>query len=487
MIEKVAIASKLFHTFERENHLQIESLKHRNLILWQIIKIPLYFHIIKGVGGTEEQNEGRVFRIIKAGFKFWIGIIFLKRNQNLLFRSSIHSRTKDQTLSHVIFGMITKEKLVKDLYSLDLYAGNEGKFKFPRAASIRINHLFHTSKILRSFLLTTTDLKENISSMTKLLNEHFDKHEFKFQVNEAYLEAIVKNFRSEYLIFKWFYKLIQPNTLLLVDGFSTANMIAAKHLGVKVLEFQHGLFDEYYPHYTYAKELSHLKDGMVLPDKIIVFGEFFKNLLMRCEFWDDNEIFVLGKPGIEKVDVTSSIGRQMILHPTQGEISFSRTRKLLDHFISMPRFGAKIIIKPHPQETKANFHYFKKLAEEYPNLIETLSENEDIIDSFKRANLIIGFDSTSLLESVALGIPTVSLRSMNLPKGIISLVNSDRLADAIRILENDSNEIYNLITMFERDENFRQEWENRCRLIGNYLFNREYKANIKQLASEINC
>lgn len=487
MIEKVTSFSRLFHALEEDRFEQLEGFKWNGIVLWQIVKIPLYFQILKGNFKQKDLGQSNKYNLVKLAVNFWWNVFFLKKGKYLFVRSTTHARTSNHKYIHVTFDNLVREWQLKDPVFLDIDVGNVMTTTFQRKTSVYLNHLFHLKSILRFVVPRRKFTGKPVTDLRHLINRYFECKEVAYRIKQGQLESIVSNFWLEYKILSVLYRFLQPKALFLVDGFATANLFAARRWGIPVIEFQHGLFDEFYPNYNYSWKFNKLKSKLVFPSHIAVFGKFFKELLLKGKFWEGEEICVIGKPGISKrVRELPVLPNQplKILHPTQGDISFQRSKVLLKNLTKMEG-NRQVLLKPHPQEPEQNLEFFKRLATENPSNFAYVEPTKDITEALLEAHIVIGFDSTSLLEAVAMGIPTMTIASSEMPKGIITMTNASQLEKAILVTENDTRAISKVLLLFETDELYRATWRSKCIEIGEYLFETDYAGKVEEFLTSL--
>ena len=114
------------------------------------------------------------------------------------------------------------------------------------------------------------------------------KDEYNLNINE---QRIIKYHYSLYKVFNFLYSLIKPKAIFVICYYSNfAAIKAAKDLGIKVIEIQHGVIGNEHPAYNISADL----DQTYFPDYLLTFGlkdiEHFKT----SKFIDYEKVHPIG-------------------------------------------------------------------------------------------------------------------------------------------------------------------------------------------------
>lgn len=144
---------------------------------------------------------------------------------------------------------------------------------------------------------------------------------------------------------------------------------ALKRKSVKVIELQHGLIAEEDMFYIYNKNIVKVKDKALFADEMWVYGEYWKNVLLKGYEYDETQIKIFGYYLFYQKDFSAEFGSfARFLKSNYSTIIFITLQKNLEHlFAEYINFLMKdskekkqnisVIIKPHPSATQDILNY----------------------------------------------------------------------------------------------------------------------------------
>ncbi|GAB6189629.1 hypothetical protein JCM30566_13700 [Marinitoga arctica] len=240
----------------------------------------------------------------------------------------------------------------------------------------------------------------------------------------------------------------------------------SKELGIKVVEFQHGLITKSHIAYNYGDAIfKNTEYKKYLPDYLLTYGEFW-NKNMRIPV----KKITIGNPhfwyNYNKINTSKELkenNKKKILIISQGTLTniYVKIAKELSKKLSS---DYEIIFKLHPGKVAFEERY--KELENYNNII--IKKDEDIYELINISDYIVSIYSTTIFEAVALNKPVYiyqhPLSEAYIPK-------------EIGIWFNDVNELYEMI---KNDIKSKKNYDI------NYFWNKNWKENyIKFLKDEI--
>jgi len=330
--------------------------------------------------------------------------------------------------------------------------------------------------------------KELIKKLNALVGIFLKEYSITISIDEQWLNSVVYLWLAEYEIYEWIFKKLNPRILIVTDQAHTGKIAAANDLKIKVLEYQHGLMDKYYPNYTIAGEYKTSKQFFALQDRTVVFGEFHRKQLLAHGFWDENEVAITGNMQVDEARQKANIAtkkkeRVTILIPTQGVYRFKNTQQLLDKLLVLDSNKFKVVIRPHPMEPESCIEYFRALPQK-TNLIEVREDRISIFDLIVESDLVIGFDSTTLLEAITMSIPAVTISFEGCNKGVHDTLGDYLLEDVIKVLPANTD-LPNLLIGMIQDQKYMDNWKANCAMLSGFLYDDNYLENSKALFEEI--
>jgi hypothetical protein len=250
----------------------------------------------------------------------------------------------------------------------------------------------------------------------KLLKEINESLEFSHKSNQ-FSAAELKQIRSAMHIFfeefRVYYNLFkdQPTQkILFICHYHNEGLIAAtKCLGIECVEFQHGLIASNDLYYVYHEQFASVIGKSFFPEKILVYGPYWKRILENgCEY-HSHQIFVAGDY-LYRIHNSAPTERQkenLLLVCAQKNMHDDYTqyvRQLMTHMGECPEW--KVIVKLHPLE-KNKEAYFELVA-----LGVEIRDIETPLDELlARAKIQVSIYSTTFYDALGFDVCNFSLQN----------------------------------------------------------------------------
>lgn len=267
----------------------------------------------------------------------------------------------------------------------------------------------------------TTLLREiNKTVKSAASSKQFNSEEMK-QIRSA-MHIFFEEFRGYYFVLK-----NQPTRkLLFTCHYHNEGLIAAaKCLGIECIEFQHGLIASNDLYYVYHEQFAPVISKSFFPEKILVYGHYWKRILENgCEF-HSHQIHVAGDYLYRlNLDVTNGIKKEnLILVCAQKNMHddyTTYTQQLMRHVSEHPNW--KVILKLHPLEKNKQAYY---------DLVPLGVEIRDIETSLdvllKRCKIQISIYSTTFYDALGFDVCNYSLQHY----GSMSDYAADMITEAV--------------------------------------------------------
>ena len=210
---------------------------------------------------------------------------------------------------------------------------------------------------------------------------------------------------------------IKPDYIVLSSDISPverAIVLASRKLGITTIEIQHGL---------YFLPQNSLDEGMApeplvngkAADYVLLWGNYFKDLYERKGVRNREDLYVLGYPYLFSSSnlPSSKNGRRTLCYLGQDFERFNRdflnikletVRKLAQ---LCKKNGFHFLYRPHPWGEGR-----EAISKNMPE-VEFTPKGENIRETFKKADIFLGFSSTGLVEAAIQG--KISLQLINYP------------------------------------------------------------------------
>lgn len=311
-----------------------------------LLKLILFF---KRIRYSLRILSGRTNRIKPEDFQK------LKNRKYLLIDSSKSIRKKDGTAVSFYF-----ENLLHDL-GRDHVVFCQGSLDDSEIHyDILFNKFYDEASILP---LTEDDLElirglkqtyKNIKSTCRLTSNELNR-----------LVGAIEIFWRQYRAWRHVLKYLNPEMALLISHYQREFIILAlKRKKIPVTELQHGLIASEDIFYVYPEQISPIKDRALFADRILVYGEYWKYILLQGKEYALGQIGIIGDYLFHDKHLSEEF-RQFAeqIVPQEGKVILITVQKNLeDIFINYVRWLANdltnkkmkdiILVKPHPNPKK---------------------------------------------------------------------------------------------------------------------------------------
>jgi hypothetical protein len=210
-------------------------------------------------------------------------------------------------------------------------------------------------------------------------------YNYLIEMNEEYLYRLIKRVEEKL-------RRIKPDYIILWNDslpIERAMILASKRLGITTMTIQHGTY----------QSTSPLIEGKAA-DYVLVWGQYFKDLYIKSGIRNPEEIYVLGYPYPIEKEVMSYGKKKGCVVCYLGQNFEKYNKNLLEIKIDTiirlkeicTKFGLKFIYRPHLGDD------IKMLKSELPK-VEFTQKGEKMMETFRKCDVFISFNSTSLIEA----------------------------------------------------------------------------------------
>jgi hypothetical protein len=314
-----------------------------------------------------------------------------------------------------------QDGLYKDVYFDDLLLeiGSYYKIEDPiykvfiknRKVSLVQSDLTSTAFTVVSQLLARLGLPPGVHDVAERLSRCLNSERTLDDFTPQRLSIACSHFFWSKKFYAWLLRRIQPEYLFLITAYSSHNVVAAaKEQGIKVIEFQHGLINRYHPGYSWSAWAAAYKGQMPIPDRLFLYGEYWKQELMANGFWD-KELRVVGSSRIDQYRQSKAKqSEHCLIVFTAQNVDTQRLIAFLSHFLEVSRnqLDFRLYIKLHPGEQ--NKDIYETAFGHHDNVQVLLGrEQPSTFHLLSQANFHVSISSTCHYEALALGVPTIIL------------------------------------------------------------------------------
>ena len=346
-----------------------------------------------------------------------------------------------------------------------------------------IKALLHLKKY---FLKKSTPVKQAAQKIIVLLKSS------KIPLQDSDLEHVVfdviAHFEAQRQVYRQYIKNTGAQAVLVVDALSFPGKIAAtRELGIPIFDFQHGFIGRSHPSYFFPESWLKYKPNIPCPDKLLVWGQLWKKMLLDGGFWKSEEISIVGSADMDKFRpkrshaTKNTVNKLSLLFTSQWTYR-EEAIYFWKQFLTTPLpFDYELIIKLHPSESGYQNKY-KELLNLSSAQCKIIFDEKNTLSLILRSDISISYNSTTLVESLSLGTPAISICSSTNPGGLTNASLMPEFKDSIKHVKS-LKELITLIASYANDRNFREQWWIETREAGENIFKTGF---VENAAREIN-
>lgn len=261
------------------------------------------------------------------------------------------------------------------------------------------------------------------------------------------------------------FRLTRPSLLLASVAYGEAAAVAeARSMGIPVWELQHGMISAGHFGYNYGRSAREHADLLPLPNRVLTFGRAFSDALLSCGYWTEEQVPVLGFPRLTRYrGARISPGARLplaVMVSTQWTLE-NELRELLVELSGLLPEDARLMIKPHPRSLPESVARLRSLT---GRRVEIVDKSSSLYEKLSEVDIHCSVYSTTLFESVGMGIPTVVL-------GLPGWRNVKILLDrGAALYAGDAPAVAATIGRVLEVPGFYDEWQARTERNGEYFF-----------------
>lgn len=227
------------------------------------------------------------------------------------------------------------------------------------------------------------------------------------------IQIAFQQFFIQYSFWNRVLQMIQPEKVLLWPHYHREGCICAfKQKNIPVIELQHGLIAPEDIFYVLPMPVKEVEKKALFADEIWVYGQFWKNQLLKGAGYSEEQIKIGGYHPIVSVPSQETIakvkaifaGKKIILVTTQTFMQdyFCQYILFLSNDLLERKMDYCILVKLHPAETVDRYEAIAHL----PN-VKIINENLDVL--FSAVDIHVSVFSTTLFDAVRYGLPNYSV------------------------------------------------------------------------------
>ncbi|MGB0383232.1 MAG: hypothetical protein ACPGWR_00285 [Ardenticatenaceae bacterium] len=322
--------------------------------------------------------------------------------------------------------MEQEDGLYKDVFFDDLLVELGNYFKLEaennnnflsRSQAAFIKSDLSTAPIdLLTYLLKKMGGRRDLSIVASRLSDCLQQERELKAFTTQRVNSYILNFYWQKKVYTWLLRRVGPKYVLTADWGEWSINAAAKELGIKIIDFQHGSPNRYHYAYSWSAYAVPYKAQMPIPTRIFLYGEYFEQELKAYDFWNKELCSVGGVRTnqyrkYKAAYKTSADNSTYTMVVTSQGIDVERIIAFLDAFLKLAKgkLELRLYIKPHPVYETSKAIYDAAFQADDRVCILLGSEPPSTFELLTRADLNLSIHSSCHFDALALGVPTVIL------------------------------------------------------------------------------
>ena len=413
---------KINKFYELEKTYNLLDFEIENVKIWNYLRAEI-FHMIYSTQPSNISLKHKKFPWKEFLYNLvFFNPFFSKENEKLVFLNPRKKYFNGKIVDPILYDFYYD----KNVNVID--CGNN-KVSYPKCDFINFYMAINRKIKSFNFKIPIKKIKE-IKNIEKIIYDNFN---IKIDLESIFYKYVL-TFKSFYEVYIKLFNKLKPKEIYFLVNYGQAPLIkAAKDLGIKTIEVQHGIFGYFHPGYCYPYK----KDIEYFPDELYVWGEYFKNLsylpkcnkkIVRLSFLEKQFLSVKNISKLKRITVIGTSGDD------KGAIEtfLLKNKNLFKNY--------EIIYKFHPSEYDNPILFHKNELIKNFN-IKFYKDEEPLYSLLKSSEYIISPRSTVVyealeLESKVILVKTIGWEDMLDIKDYLYFVDKDEIIDLQNIKSN---------------------------------------------------
>ena len=355
---------------------------------------------------------------LQQSFHDLVGLAKGKHSQVFLYVASSNRVEKENSLyKDVIFDDVIQ--YLSGYFKVETI--NNKYYRDQSQAALYPSNMTTSSIQLFSNFLSRYFLTPSVGVIAKRIYSQLQESLPELNLPRLYILRILAKYYWSKRIYGSLISYLKPQIIFLQTAYTNHALVAAaKETNIPVIEFQHGIIDRYHPGYSWTDYATAYKTQMIIPDRIFIYGDYWRNELLENGFWDD-ELRSVGSLRIDQYrnQVENEVGKKYQINNrikkivvTTQSIAIESLISFLSEFIRITPTPVELFIKLHPREF--NRKPYEAAFSTYNNVhIISGYESPSTFELLSTADYHASIHSTCHYEALGLGIPTIVLPLTN--------------------------------------------------------------------------
>ncbi len=416
--KKIILKTSFFTDRMSEVNTKIQQLEKKHDLLqykigrwcvWPLLRFRICFRL-EQKPTTKKIDKSIKIRFLFIACKDFLKFFFLPTKKTLIFSYSYARREVEGNLyKDIFFDNILLQ--LNNFYKIES-VNNYEMYQLNKKALIKSDITSFPIELL-TFIMTLLSIRPK--EIKIIAEKIFHSLEDELEKDLITKQEIIRSLSYFYwgkIFYKIFLSRIKPQRIFVPIAGEYMLVAAAKELGIKTFEFQHGVIDRNHYSYTWTDYALPYKNNMPIADKLLLYGEFYKKELDLLGFWGDS-ICVTGNP---RVDIYRgqkiNKNRQCTLLFTSQGIEQEKVCQFFLEFITLAnkQLNFLLYIKLHPANESIKKNRYTSIFRNI-SCVRVIAANEppSTFELIKKSHLHLSISSTTHFEALSLGTITIIL------------------------------------------------------------------------------
>ncbi|MDC0916628.1 hypothetical protein OAQ42_01850, partial [Flavobacteriaceae bacterium] len=202
------------------------------------------------------------------------------------------------------------------------------------------------------------------------------------------LQQNIKTTKTQMFLYTLFFKLKSPKMIIIEDAHylngSIQMLLAAKGLGIKTAEYQHGYISKAHRAYNFS-EIAKKHVGNYLPEYFLTFGKYWSDMVNT-----PSEKIVIGKEFNHINQIKKKYDIKRVLFISSGAKSNDLVKIVLEFIAISGKDEYSVFIRPHPTEKPLIKERYGKLEKSKISI-----DNGTLTESLQSADFIVSIEPST--------------------------------------------------------------------------------------------
>ncbi|MDP4826736.1 MAG: hypothetical protein NWR73_03555 [Flavobacteriales bacterium] len=285
--------------------------------------------------------------------------------------------------------------------------------------------------------LSNRALAQQEVAILRDINNVYRKIAASKRFSESELHYISSAFHIFFEDYHRYYQLLSSSHVKIVfseSHYHKEGLIAAtKQRGIKFVELQHGLISRKDLYYVYGQHLSGWAEKALFPDKVFVFGAYWKSMLLDGSEHKAEDVIITG-------DYSYSQTKE-IFGDKQNIVFIGAQKNMGEYYVPYMQFLLDNILPQHPEwEVWVKLHPFEKNPAQYHQLgqhpkLKIFGNESSLHHILSVCKIQISIYSTTFYDALGYDVLNLSLQSYSQSADYAADMVSEGIALALKVDE----------------------------------------------------